>query len=81
MQTNMKILRTVRDTIVVCLEIKLKQLVGILPIFTQALQHVIAAEVRQSRIIDLDIPQPLIIKRLKLLAISSSQIREEIHII
>ena len=58
------------------LEVQIKHLVWIFAIVAQALQHLVGTEVRQGWIVDLYIPQPLIVQHPELLPIRRGKISE-----
>jgi len=59
------------------LQIHLKHLLRIFPVLPQPGQHIIRAEIRQRRVVDLHVPQPFVVQRPDLLPVRLRQIREE----
>ena len=80
-ETNVKTLRSVGNGVVVSLQVCVEQFVRVNTLIPQRLKHLVGAEVGESRVVNLDIANTLIVQSLELLAVSLGEIREEVLVV
>lgn len=76
MQTYDHIGRPALQTVVVHLDVQLEHRVRVQPGFLHALNHRLGAEVREQRVIELDVPATRSVERLDLFPVGYGNIRE-----
>lgn len=74
----MQIGGTIRDAVVVSLEVDVKQLVRVYAVAPEGVEHLVGAKVGQRGVVDLDVAQALVVQRLELLAVRLGQVGEEV---
>ena len=80
MQAYVHVLGPVGDAVIMRLEVRLKQLVGIDTVFAERLDHLVRAKVGQGRVVDLQVAQPVVVERLELLAVGLGHVGEEVGV-